>query len=109
MPLPLTRDLFSWNVFLTIEDMCMMFQGASIFNQNLSVWSVSNVHFMSKMCLNATSLDQDIAFCGIPGILPNFCKTPTLKRIGKQLNSIKGTSIKFKQCQPLVIPKEQLV
>ena len=44
----------------SVTNMAHMFNGASVFNQDISSWNVSNVTNMSNMFFNAQSFDQDI-------------------------------------------------
>ena len=49
-----------WDVS-NVTNMSAMFQGATLFNQNLSSWDTSNVDNMSGMFGNASSFNQDIS------------------------------------------------
>merc|ERR1711918_82967 len=53
------QDISQWNVS-NVTDMRHMFFGASSFNQDISQWNVSNVTNMRRMFNGASSFNQDI-------------------------------------------------
>ena len=53
------QDISGWTVN-TITDMSGMFSNASVFNQDIGSWTVSNVTNMSFMFQGATAFDQNI-------------------------------------------------
>ena len=51
---------WAWNTS-TITSMTSMFNGASLFNQNIGSWNTSNVTTMASMFYLATSFNQDLS------------------------------------------------
>jgi len=54
------QDISLWNVS-EVTDMSCMFQGARVFNQDISTWNVSKVTNMSSMFASATAFNQGLA------------------------------------------------
>ncbi|MEA1954373.1 MAG: BspA family leucine-rich repeat surface protein, partial [Campylobacterota bacterium] len=57
--LTFTFSIDDWDVSF-VEDMSMMFTGATVFNNNISSWDVSSVTTMNGMFYDATAFNQDI-------------------------------------------------
>ena len=49
-----------WDLSLTIMSANGMFSGASLFNQSIENWDVSNIRYLNDMFKNATSFNQNL-------------------------------------------------
>ena len=61
------QNISSWNTS-TVSNMVSMFQGATAFNQNISSWSVANVTNMTSIFNGASSFSQNLGAWLVTGI-----------------------------------------
>jgi len=62
------RDISSWNVS-NVTSMGSMFNGASVFNADISSWNVSNVTSMNSMFNGASAFNGDISSWNVSNVL----------------------------------------
>lgn len=72
-----------------VESMVSMFNGASIFDQNISGWDVSGVSDMSTMFSDATSFNKDIGSWNVSNVMSMFAMFANANSFDQNLSSWK--------------------
>ena len=84
------QDISSWDVS-NVNHMGSMFCGATAFNQDLNAWDVSNVNHMGNMFLEAHAFNQNLSAWNINNMEGVFLKTYLIQSRFKPFdNSLNG-------------------
>lgn len=80
------QDISSWDVS-SVTDMSLMFNNATSFNTDISSWDVSSVNYMSFMFKNATSFNQPLNSWDVSSVLDMRGVFETATSFNQNINS----------------------